>query len=356
MDIRKKLSVIISLVLVVAVMSAYITANAAVTGDIAGTGDIVYPDGNIDASRGYILIEDGLASGGLNDDPEEVYIYAVSEGGSAISNDYKGISYDPSSRTLTFDNVKQDTNAFEMTLESMGRLTVELIGKSGVACLHINRSYITVVGDGELTVNPEIGILKDSADYELDGARMFYTAIDGTDCSLLITDTVKINIENEPNLSTPSTAVFRFADMVDLGETIKYLGDISDSPKWDYHYAQSYSDEIKPRHIFTLKNSSVSFFPFAELPTEAPEQPTQPEVQPTQPTTEYLLGDSDGDDEVSILDATTIQRHLAGLPVTNFVEPAADSDNDGEISILDATSIQRHLVGLSAYEGIGKYI
>ena len=79
-------------------------------------------------------------------------------------------------------------------------------------------------------------------------------------------------------------------------------------------------------------------------------------TQPTDPAEKILLGDVDGDGEVSILDATAIQRKLAGLP-TAFVEACADVDEDGEVSILDATEIQRYLVGLSTNgKRINQYI
>ena len=69
-----------------------------------------------------------------------------------------------------------------------------------------------------------------------------------------------------------------------------------------------------------------------------------------------ICGDADGDSEVTILDATTIQRYLAALPTESFDEDAADADGDSEITILDATSIQRYLASLSAYEMIGREI
>ena len=66
------------------------------------------------------------------------------------------------------------------------------------------------------------------------------------------------------------------------------------------------------------------------------------------------IGDADMDGEVTILDATDIQRHLASLPTESFDETAADADGDGEITILDATDIQRYLAGLpTAGTGIG---
>ena len=69
-----------------------------------------------------------------------------------------------------------------------------------------------------------------------------------------------------------------------------------------------------------------------------------------------LLGDVDGDGEVTIFDATAIQRKLADLPVAFFDEAAADVDGDGEVTIFDATYIQRWLAELSDDDNIGKPI
>ncbi len=57
-----------------------------------------------------------------------------------------------------------------------------------------------------------------------------------------------------------------------------------------------------------------------------------------------LLGDVDGDGKVAIIDATTIQRHLAEISILTEQQLAcADTDRDNRISILDATTIQRFL-------------
>lgn len=70
-----------------------------------------------------------------------------------------------------------------------------------------------------------------------------------------------------------------------------------------------------------------------------------------------ILGDSDGDGNVTILDATGIQRHLASLTTTSFNENAADVDQDNSVTILDATAIQRHLADLPTNaKGIGEEI
>ena len=76
---------------------------------------------------------------------------------------------------------------------------------------------------------------------------------------------------------------------------------------------------------------------------------------PAEPTS-YILGDVDGDDEVTIIDATCIQRKLASIATAKFVEAAADADGDGELSIIDATVIQRWLSQLPSNENIGKPI
>ena len=58
----------------------------------------------------------------------------------------------------------------------------------------------------------------------------------------------------------------------------------------------------------------------------------------------YLLGDADGDGEVTIIDATNIQKKLANLPLScRFNETAADTDGDDKVTIIDATYIQRWL-------------
>lgn len=68
----------------------------------------------------------------------------------------------------------------------------------------------------------------------------------------------------------------------------------------------------------------------------------------------FIIGDATGDGLVTILDATAIQRFLAGLSVpANFDESAADVDGSGT-DILDATYIQRYLAGFQNPHRIGE--
>ena len=69
----------------------------------------------------------------------------------------------------------------------------------------------------------------------------------------------------------------------------------------------------------------------------------------------YMIGDVDGDNEVTILDATALQRRLADIPTKSYNEKAADVDGEAGVSILDATAIQRWLAGFPGHESIGTY-
>ena len=60
----------------------------------------------------------------------------------------------------------------------------------------------------------------------------------------------------------------------------------------------------------------------------------------------YILGDADGDGEVSVLDASLIQMYLVGKKmIEGNALLAADADCDEEVSVLDASLIQMYLVG-----------
>ncbi len=60
------------------------------------------------------------------------------------------------------------------------------------------------------------------------------------------------------------------------------------------------------------------------------------------------MGDVNGDGEISILDATELQKYVAELSALNDEQLAvADVNGDGQISVLDATEIQKYLAELT---------
>ena len=70
---------------------------------------------------------------------------------------------------------------------------------------------------------------------------------------------------------------------------------------------------------------------------------------------ENILGDADGDGEITILDATLIQRYLADYTVKDPERVATLGNvSGGGISIIDATLIQRYLAGFTVPYPIGE--
>ena len=63
-----------------------------------------------------------------------------------------------------------------------------------------------------------------------------------------------------------------------------------------------------------------------------------------EPEQETDLGDVDGDGEVTVLDATSIQKYLTGKnQLLEEAMKAADTDKDGIVAVMDATKIQRFI-------------
>ena len=78
---------------------------------------------------------------------------------------------------------------------------------------------------------------------------------------------------------------------------------------------------------------------------------------PADTVTEGLIGDADLNNEITVTDATTIQRfdcQMIGL--SEKALQLADVDLDEKVTILDATWIQRKVAGMMAPAAIGKTI
>ena len=75
---------------------------------------------------------------------------------------------------------------------------------------------------------------------------------------------------------------------------------------------------------------------------------------------QHFYGDVNLDGEVSVTDATAIQKLIIGFDVpeekTELVNTLADVNDDGVVSILDATCIQKYLVGYSDTYRAGKIL
>ena len=71
----------------------------------------------------------------------------------------------------------------------------------------------------------------------------------------------------------------------------------------------------------------------------------------------FLLGDVDGDGEITITDVSLIQRYLCDLPVPDpeTVVRCGDINGDG-VDVADATRIQRFIAGIPVSEPIGELV
>ena len=141
------------------------------------------------------------------------------------------------------------------------------------------------------------------------------------------------NIVNVPYYTKNASYSFTPTSLGRYVLTVSVQGSNNDTVERDYIY-----DSVAN---VTTPTESVPH----EYPTEKPTTIT-PTVAPTTPGG-TLLGDADMDGEVSILDATRIQRRLADLCTDADINKVnADVDFDGDVTIIDATCIQRKIAGL----------
>ena len=63
----------------------------------------------------------------------------------------------------------------------------------------------------------------------------------------------------------------------------------------------------------------------------------------------FAIGDVNSDGDISVVDATLVQKYIVGLEnLTDLQKKSADVNDNNEISVVDATLIQKYIVGLVA--------
>jgi len=94
----------------------------------------------------------------------------------------------------------------------------------------------------------------------------------------------------------------------------------------------------------------------AAEPTTKPVPPTQPTTaQPaTEPSGNAVYGEVNGDGDITIVDATLVQKHVAQLETLSADKQIlADVNGDNTISVVDATLIQKYIVQLKDWGRTG---
>ena len=64
----------------------------------------------------------------------------------------------------------------------------------------------------------------------------------------------------------------------------------------------------------------------------------------------FAIGDVNSDGDISVVDATLVQKYIVGLEnLKDFQKKSADVNDNNEISVVDATLIQKYIVGLNNF-------
>lgn len=107
-----------------------------------------------------------------------------------------------------------------------------------------------------------------------------------------------------------------------------------------------------------LESESKLFKANHQFVDYTPVTPTTPQPTTNPDDQKVLIGDTNGDGIITVLDATLIQRHAAAfITLTGNSLKAADASLDGVVSVYDATAVQRYS-GEFDYgtESCGKYL
>ena len=70
----------------------------------------------------------------------------------------------------------------------------------------------------------------------------------------------------------------------------------------------------------------------------------------------YLVGDANVDKDVSILDATAIQKHLAHISIKSYNDLYADADENKVTEIIDASVIQKYIANIPTGTRVGQKV
>lgn len=68
----------------------------------------------------------------------------------------------------------------------------------------------------------------------------------------------------------------------------------------------------------------------------------------------FVYGDNNGDGDVSISDAVTLKKYLAGDSTTGINLGAADVNVDINVTVDDAVKLMKHLAGMNVNLGIAE--
>ncbi len=127
-------------------------------------------------------------------------------------------------------------------------------------------------------------------------------------------------------------------------DCLPYDLSMSDNANLPYSKQEPNSHEKEDEDHITVPFARIGKLLSSDpIPTPPPTSESVPTSSETQPVSK--LGDVDGDGQLSVSDATLIQKYKAGFAVSINIE-VADVDKDGQITVTDATLIQKVKAGI----------
>ena len=149
------------------------------------------------------------------------------------------------------------------------------------------------------------------------------------------------------------------SDLTDKGFTVD--DEIISFEDAGFKYRRISCDDVEPGTVGTVNFKWYAFEDYfsGDLSDKESAYPSYVNIEVVEPEEEEevnILGDADGDKIVTIIDATVIQRFLAGYEVKSFCKLTADANRNGTVEITDATAIQRDLADFNDYENIGESV
>jgi alpha-amylase len=136
----------------------------------------------------------------------------------------------------------------------------------------------------------------------------------------------------------------------------------SSTHRYPGHQESGLSLEGKSK-IFKAGNKFEDYTPVKPKPTEAPTQATTeaptsaPVTEPVTQAPKGIIGDANGDNLISIKDATLIQKSIASLEsLSEDAKILGDVNGNGRIDIKDATCIQKFIAKMDGAENAGELL
>ncbi|MBK6087125.1 leucine-rich repeat protein [Ruminococcus difficilis] len=279
----------------------------------------------------YTYINNDLVSlYGIEDSKTEVHVPDTLNGRKLVDISNRSCMNNKNITLLEFSNA--------LNLERIG--SYAFMGCSGISGELKIPSYVNLIEESAFRDCSSIETLTMNSNAEVIPSYCFYgcTSLNSV---TLNNNTTTINSFAFANCSKLSyveipSSVTAIAQTAFDGDTIT-LGVYTDSAAHQY----AVSNNIP----FILLDAPV---PPTEPPTQAPTaEPTQPVTEAPTEAPVAILGDVDGDGNVSTIDATFMQRYLASVAYPAYCNFAhGDVDGDGTITILDVTYIMRYLAGI----------